>query len=274
MMSSSSNERQGMSLAAIVAIGLVIAFFLAIAVFSIRSFTGFAWSPSVDKIDRLLKIGKYKEALRLAQARGGREPSASALLQQGRVWMALAWKRQNEEGWKHYGTNERDWLDCPEADKAEQVLQQALTKEPDNPQARHLLGTLYMERGWFRSAETELRTVLRQDSNFVRARISLGALYSRMDRLDAARQQLLAAHRVEPDNPDVAKNLSLLYRFYLDRPDSAMLWANRYLNLNPKGDWEINLIRDEMEEMLQRYPEYSPSEPMDWKDKNRFPSRR
>ena len=44
-----------------------------------------------------------------------------------------------------------------------------------------------------------------------------------------------------------------------------MVWANRYLNMEPQNDMDINYVRNELQEMLQRYPEYTPREPMKWK---------
>ena len=122
-----------------------------------------------------------------------------------------------------------------------------------------------MEKGWFSVAETEFLSVLQIDSKHVNARINLGALYTEMKRFDLAEQELRNALNMEPDNPSIAKNFAYLYRFYIKKPDSAIIWANRYLNMEPQNDMDVNYVRNELVEMLQRYPEYTPKEPMTWK---------
>lgn len=268
-------NRKGRSLSVpvIVLSGVIAASFLLLAVFVIRQLAA-GWSPSRNNVDKLLKVGKYQEALAVIRGERDKQPSAERLVEEGRVWLALAWERMNRERWSSYGTNENDWFDVPEADRAEKALDQALELDSDNTDALYYRGMLYFEKGWYSAAESDFTAVLKTDRDHVRARVNLGALYSRRDRPDLARNELLRAYEIDPQNPLVLKNLAFLYRFHLDRPDSAMLWSNRYLNTEPRDDWDINVIRDEMQRMLERYPEHRPEEPMEWREPRRFKPRR
>jgi tetratricopeptide (TPR) repeat protein len=273
MSGSPEKQHHGLSLPVIVLSGVSAAAVLLLTVVVIRQLV-MGWSPSRDNVNRLLKVGKYEEALAVVREGRGTKPSAEQLVQEGRVWLALAWKRMNEERWGSYGTNEDDWFDLAEADSAEAAFDRALELDPHTLEARYYRGMLYFEKGWFSAAESDFTGVLKRDANHVRARVNLGALYARRDRPRLACKELLRAYRIDPDNPLVLKNLAFLYRFHLEQPDSAMLWSNRYLNTEPRHDWDINVIKDEMQRMLERYPEHRPDEPMQWREPRRFTPRR
>jgi Flp pilus assembly protein TadD len=130
-----------------------------------------------------------------------------------------------------------------------------------------------MEKGWYSQAETEFLEVLKRNKDHLNAILNLGVVYTHMNRFLLAEQELKNALLIAPDDPTVAKNLAYLYRFYLDKPGAAMLWANRYLNSNPKNDLDVQFVRNELEDMLQRYPELTPEEPMNWKKIGKFQSR-
>ncbi|MBD3317353.1 MAG: tetratricopeptide repeat protein [Chitinivibrionales bacterium] len=271
--SGGNTHKRGLSPPLIVLSGVTAASFLLLAVFLIRHLIS-GWAPSRGNVDSLLRMGKYEEALAVVRSGKNKQPGAQRFVEEGRVWLALAWRRMNRERWSSYGTNEDDWLAVPEADRAEDALNQALEMDPDNTEALYHRGMLYFEKGWFSAAESDFSAVLKSDREHVRARVNLGALYARRNRLQLARKELLRAYRIDPDHPLVLKNLAFLYRFYLDQPDSAMLWANRYLNTEPRNDWDINVVKDEIERMLERYPEHRPEEPMHWREPKRFKPRR
>lgn len=256
---------RGLSFPVVLISGITTAFFLLITLVVIRTIN-VSWSPTAKNAQELIKKKKYAEALAVIEkAEKDREDNVPLLIEKGKVWFSLALEREKRTRWKNYGKEEKDWLNSPEAGKAEVVLKKAIELDPENPNAHYLLGLLYMEKGWFSVAETEFLSVLRVDRKHVNTLINLGVLYTEKKLFDLAEQELRKALSLEPDNPSVAKNLAFLYRFYLDKPDSAMVWANRYLNFEPENDMDINYVRSELVEMLQRYPEYTPKEPMKWK---------
>ncbi len=259
------SSSKGLSFPVVLISGITAAFFLLITFLIIR-YINLGWSPTAKSAQDLINKKKYAEALAVIEkAEKGREDNALLLVEKGKVWFSLALEREHRTRWKNYGKDEKDWLNSQEADKAEVYLRKAVDIDPENKDAHYLLGLLYMEKGWFSVAETEFLSVLRIDRKYVNALINLGVLYTEMKRFDLAEQELRNALNLEPDNTSVAKNLAYLYRFYLDKPDSAMVWANRYLNYEPENDMDINYVRNELVEMLQRYPEYTPKEPMTWK---------
>ena len=260
-----TGSNRGLSFPVVLISGITAAFFIHITFFVIRHINS-KWSPTAKNAQELIKKKKYAEALAIIEkAEKGREDNALLLVEKGKVWFSLALEREQRTRWKDYGKDEKDWLNSQEASKAEVCLKKAVDIDPDNTDAHYLLGLLYMEKGWYSVAETEFLSVLRVDREHVNALINMGVLYTEMKRYDLAERELRNALRLEPENPPIAKNLAYLYRFYLDKPDSAMVWANRYLNFEPENDMDINYVRKELVEMLQRYPEFIPKEPMKWK---------
>jgi tetratricopeptide (TPR) repeat protein len=272
-MDASTANRERLSAPAIVIIGLIAAFFILFAVIGVRLIVERLPGASGGDLDELIADKKYDQARALITRDSEGRTDPGELIAEAKLWMALAWEKQNRGEWRAYGTNPRDWLNVEEADRAERALKKALKIDPDNVEAHYQLGNLYYERGWHSLAEAEYMDALREQGDHIESRINLGALYARVGKPDAAREELLEAHRLDSDNPRVAKNLSLLYRFKLHNPESSMIWANRYLNTAEQGDYDVNVVRRELLEMLERYPEYAPREPMDWREK-RFPARR
>lgn len=263
----------GLSFPVILISGITAAFFLLIGFLLIRRINT-EWSPTVKTAQQLLKKKKYAEALAVIEkAEENQENNTSLLIEKGKVWFSLALEREKRTRWSSYGTDENDWLKSAEAEKAEEFLKKAVQQSPNNKDAHYFLGQLYMEKGWFSLAEIEFLAVLRDDKENVKALLNLGVVYAEMKRFDLAQQELRHALRIDRKEPAIAKNFAYLYRFYLDKPDSAIAWANRYLNLDPKNDLDITFVRKELEEMLQRYPEFTPKEPMTWKKPPLFKSR-
>ena len=261
------NSKRGLSFPAILISGITTAFFIFIAFFVIRAIN-MKWSPTAKNAQKLINKKKYAEALAVIEkAEGGREENALLLVEKGKVWFSLALERENKTHWKSYGNDQKNWLNSSEAGKAEVYLRKALEIDPENINAHYLLGLLYMEKGWFSVAETEFLSVLQKDRKHVNTLLNLGALYTEMKRFDMAERELRNAFNLDPDNPSIAKNFAYLYRFYIKKPDSAIVWANRYLNKEPQNDMDVNFVRNELQEMLQRYPEYTPKEPMTWRKK-------
>ncbi len=268
-----SMNSRGLSFPVILISGITAAFFLLLGLLVVHRITR-VWSPSLKNAERLLQKKKYAEALAVIEkAENGKEDKPALLVEKGRIWFSLALEREKRSRWRDYGTDESNWLKSVEAEKALRCFKKALKLDPENTEAHYLLGQLYMEKGWYSRAETEFLEVLRKKKKHVNALLNLGVTYTQMRRLDLAERELRNAYVMAPDDPAVAKNFAYLYRFYLDKPDSAIAWANRYLNLDPQNDLDINFIRNELEDMLQRYPEYTPSEPMEWKKPRKFKSR-
>lgn len=273
-MSRSGYAQRGISLPVVLVSGITAAFFVLVCLLVIHWLRA-AWSPSVANAERLLRKRKYSEALAVIERAGpDQQDNAALVVEKGKIYLLLAWERQNREHWANYGKDDSDWFKSTEASTAERLLKRAIELQPANIDAHYLLGSLYLKKGWFSSAETEFLAILQSKRKHVEARLALGVLYSRNGRYDLAEKELKHAYALAPDNMDVAKNLAFLYRFHLDQPDSAIAWSNRYLNLEPLRDRDINIVRSELVDMLKRYPELLPEEPMTWKKPPMFQSGR
>ncbi len=259
----------GLRVPVIILSGLIVSFFVLLLVVYSR-FIDFGGKATVESVEKMIRGAEYYKALASLESSTEKIKQNDLYLQKARVWMALAWEKQNQNKWRSYGTNNRNWLDVAEADSAEKYLKAILRNDADAWEAHFQLGNLYMERGWFSEAESSFIAALRQKKTSMEVRINLAVLYSRMRKYTLAEQEFTLLSREDSDNPKIAKNLGFLYRFYLDNPQKAIVWLNRYLNNAEENDRDVNFARTELENLLQRYPEYAPSEPQSWRKKNRF----
>lgn len=264
---------KGLSFPVLLMSGVVAAFFILTTVLLVQYFQS-QWSPSIKNAKKLFEDKKYHEALAVInKAEAGQEDNVFFKIEKGKIWFSLAIKRENNTRWRDYGKNDGDWLNSREALNAETELKKAIKLDPSNTEAHLYLGLLFIEKGWFSLAELEFLSILKKDKMHVDAINNLGIVYTEMKRFDLAEKEFRKALSIQPKDYSIAKNLAYLFNFYLDRPDSAIAWINRYLNLNPQNDLDVSFIRKDLEDMLQRYPEYQPPEEMLWKVDKRFEAR-
>lgn len=94
-----------------------------------------------------------------------------------------------------------------EADLARQAIDAAFEHSPENAPARHQSAILYREAGDFAAAE----------------------------------EDYLRAIEIEPDYALAYRNLGILYDLYMQRPDKALPYYQRYLQLEPEQSQEVSL---------------------------------
>jgi tetratricopeptide (TPR) repeat protein len=260
------NRGKGLSVPVIVSIGILVAL-LSLAVVLAFQFIANRFSPTATNAERYLRRGKLEEAFAMSAKVPG-ETTAKSLLR-GRVFLAFALKQRKDDGWRQYGTDALDWLKGPEVDSALACFKKAIGFDKQSAAGWYWMGVVYKEKGWFREAEDALHESLRLDPESIDARLALASLYPRIGRPREAAGHLLEAYQLMPDNPQVAKNLALLYRFHLENPESAMIWFNRYLNNAPPADIAVNQARIEMNDLIARYPEFVPKEKQRWQQNRR-----
>ena len=260
------NKGKGLSVPVIVSIGILLALLSLVVVFTIQFITN-RFSPTASNAERYLQRGKLDEAFAMSAKVPG-ETADKALLR-GRVFLAFALKQQKDDGWRHYGTDTHDWLKGPEIDSALVCFKKAIASDKKSARGWYWLGIVYKQKGWFPEAEDALHESLRLDPENIDTQLALGSLYPLLGRPRNAVPHLLDAYRQKPDNPQVAKNLALIYRFYLEKPESAMIWYNRYLNNALPADIAVNQARIEMNDLIARYPEFAPKEIQRWQQNKR-----
>jgi tetratricopeptide (TPR) repeat protein len=259
-----SLSQRGLSLPLILLSGLILALCISLTALVVVHMTE-QWSPTFRNASRHLERGRYKEALAVAQRLPLSSQDGSVELLMGKIWLAKAYERQRLERWKSYAMDSTDYFTGDEAEQALLSLRAAVAREPNNGQAHLFLGVLYMEKGWLGEAEVELMEALRSEPDNATVRINLAALYVALQRYEDAELELQQAYELQPHNPDVAKNLAFLFRYYLNDPRLAMLWSNRYLNLQKERDPDRSVLRQDFDEMLKRYPEFTPDEDQRWR---------
>lgn len=263
-------SRQGLSTIAAILIGLTLAFFTTVSILAVRHLVT-TWKPTIANAERLLGARKYGEALELAKKIEVTGPKATEIeILQGKIWLLRAWEKLDKENWRGYGENDQDWFTGPYVDKAEAHFKAAVEQSPRNPDAHYHLGILYMEKGWYRTAESEFLDVLTTDPDHLFGRINLAVIYTKLAQYDRAERELREAFALDPTSPAVAKNMALLFRYHVNQPDSAIVWANRYLNLDPDADLEAALIKSDLIRLLERYPDVALEEKPQWKNEPRF----
>lgn len=253
------SSARGLSPAVIVVSGVIFAIFCVAAVFAVSHLLTI-WSPSAASARKLLEKGRYDEALVSASQAHGTHAGVVVDFLLGQIWMAKAYQRNIDEEWLQYGSDPDDYFKGQDVDSAVAHFKAACVASPYTAESYLYLGTIYSEKGWFGAAETTLLDALRNDPHLVVARINLAAVYVSQGRYREAEQELLTAWKLDETSAEVAKNLSVLYRHYLEKPALAMEWSNRYLNCNPHRDPHRMLIRRDFEEMIRRYPEFAPPE--------------
>jgi len=251
-------RERGLSFSAIVVSGIFCALLALLVVLVVR-YLNMHFNPTVENTERLLSRGKPKEAIALLDKMendaGGAVDSKNNLLR-GKALYAMLMEQLRVEKWGSYGLNPDNWLANPLAAEAEQCFIDAMAAAPDDPEIRLVLGNLYREQGRFGDAELILRSLLEIDDENAEAYLAIGLLYAEGGRLDAAEKALAAAWELDPGNSKIAKNVAYLYRFYLNNPEASIEWFSRYLRSNPKRDPDINLIRAELSDLIERYPDY------------------
>jgi tetratricopeptide (TPR) repeat protein len=249
--------RKKMSLSAILLCGVLCAAVALLTLIAVRHIH-IRSSPSVANSERLLAQGRPREAMALLNRmpKGKSTADSRKMLHQGRVKFALLVAELREERWGSYGINPDNWISHPLAFEAEQLFLDAMALAPNDPEIRLVLGNLYREQGRFGDAEIILRSVLDLDVRNADAFLTLGLLYMEGGRLPAARRALAEAWELDRGNSQIAKNIAYYYRFYVDMPESSIVWFSRFIDTNPVRDPDINLIRGELRSLLERYPEF------------------
>jgi len=247
----------GLSFSAILISGILCAGVVFVAYLAVRHIHIF-FNPTIENTERLLSMGKPRDAVSLLNKmeKSGAAAGGKSDLLRGKALYAMLMEKLKEEKWGSYGTNPDNWLSDPLAAEAERCFLDAMAASPDDPEIRLTLGNLYREQGRFSDSELILRSLLEIDDQNAEAYLAIGLLYAEGGHLVAAERALTAAWDLDRGNPKIAKNLACFYRFYANEPELSIEWFSRYLRSEPKRDPDVNLIRAELSDLIERYPEY------------------
>lgn len=262
------NNSKGLSFPVILVIGSIISTVLVTAIILVH-FINLNFKPSLKNAERMMQKGRFEEAL--ASINQIESSTSDVILLKAELQFLKALQHRKDERWKTYGNDESDWFKSEEIDSAVVLLKKVVESEDGEKlsKACYYLGQIYSEKGWFYEAEKQFQKVLQIDPNHKDAKLALSSLYAKLSRFPEAESLLRNTFLEKPDDPDVSKNMAFLYRYYIDLPESAIVWLNRYLNNAQPRDLDVNHCRKDLEDLLQRYPEYCPIEPQSWRKQNR-----
>ncbi len=263
-----NNNCKGLSFPMILVIGSIISTVLVTAILLVHIINS-NFKPSIRNVERLMQRGRFEEAKALIDQMDS--VSSDVILLNAELHFFKALQHRKEEKWKSYGNDESDWFRSEEIDSAIAQFKRVAESEAGEKLsiACYYLGQIYSQKGWFYEAEKQFQKVLSIDPNHKNAKLALSSLYVKLSRFQDAESLLRNIYLEKPDDPDVSKNMAYLYRYYIVSPESAIVWFNRYLNNARPRDFDVNHCKNELEDLLQRYPEYCPTEPQNWRKQDR-----
>ena len=266
-MRAGNRKEKTLSVPVVIISGILLSILSLALFFSLRFLTEH-FSPSYKNAERYLREGKIDEAFAVSEKINGE--TSRKLLLRGKLFLARSLQGRDNEGWRNYGKDEHDWLTGPAVDSALSCFEKVLQIDPNEFAAYYFMGVVYKEKGWYDKAEEVFQEIIRRDSKYVDAHIALGALYTSEGKPRKALKYLYFANELKgEENALIAKNIAYVYRFYLQQPDSAIIWFNRYLNIAHKGDIDIQYAKKELQELNARYPEFAVKEVQPWQQQER-----
>ncbi|HEX2955243.1 MAG TPA: hypothetical protein VHO70_00320 [Chitinispirillaceae bacterium] len=261
----------GLSTIFIVIIVLVVMFFTITAIITIRHIT-LNYTPSPKVVVKLVRNGNIDKAYAISEKLD--DSSVDQIIAKVKVLIALSLKNQEKDKWRNFGQNSENWLDDDSSKKAAALLEYALQIDSGSAEGHCLLGVLQKEMGKLDAAGSNLLKAIQLKNPDCDCYLALASLYTMQSRLPDAELLLHSAADKFPENVSVMKNLGLLYRHYLQKPDSAIIWMNRYLSVTKPDDRAAGQVKQDIRELLQRYPEYASVDTSAWGSTRKFTQRK
>lgn len=137
-------------------------------------------------------------------------------------------------------------------DAAEQILQKITTRQPELAGPYVNLGIIYQQRDRPAEAEYMFKQAIEHKPHNVIAYNQLGILYRKGGRFDEAIQVYNKALEIDPLYTNACLNLGILYDLYLDRPRLALVQYQRYQQLVPDKDKQVDLWIQEISIRLKQ----------------------
>lgn len=126
-----------------------------------------------------------------------------------------------------------------DAAQAEHAFKQLAERYPAYAGPLINLGILYSKAGRYEEAEAALRAALQRNPNSAPANNQLGILLRRLGRFQEAGEAYQQAVRSDPNYALAHLNLGVLYDLYLEQPERALQSFERYLELEPNPQPQV-----------------------------------
>jgi protein O-GlcNAc transferase len=105
--------------------------------------------------------------------------------------------------------------------QAEAIYRQILAREPENPQALHMLGVIALQEGRYGTAEKLIQKALALKPDYAAAYNNLGLVLQDQGRLQDAATAFQRALALTPADPEILINLGNVFRMHGDFSDAA-----------------------------------------------------
>ncbi|MFA5073559.1 MAG: tetratricopeptide repeat protein [Nitrospirota bacterium] len=113
-------------------------------------------------------------------------------------------------------------------DASSVVLQQALKNNPQNPNARLMLASIYQRQGNSSAAEQELRTAIQRNPSNLALHMRLGILFLEQKRYPDALKEFKFVERLRPRNLTVLYYIGATFKA-MDKCGRSVQYLNRFL---------------------------------------------
>jgi len=205
--------------------------------------------------DNLILHGNPEEILHEISRRPiTKQGSDTMLFWKGKAWYLIAWQRYEDDRWRQYAQNPDDWFVGQDVDSALHFLYRAAESDRTWANSKALIGSIYMDKGWFQRAMNTFQRVLRRGPHR-ESHLNYGITLSRLGRNREAADFLKRWDNYEAD-PDFTRNLFFLYMFNLRNFREAARLGNLFLETAPRGHFDVPLVRRELRDLYTRFPEY------------------
>ena len=205
--------------------------------------------------DQLLLRGRPEEVLGVIRNRAATgQLSDTMFYWRGRAWYLVAWQRYENDRWREYAKNPADWFVGPDVDSALYFLYRAAESDNTWAQSMALIGSVYMDKGWFDRARNTFQIVLRRGPHR-ESHLNYGITLSRTGRYRDAADFLKQWPDYENDY-DFTRNLFFLYMFNLKNYSEAARMGDLFLQSAPRGHFDVPQVIRELRDLHTRFPEY------------------
>ncbi len=225
-------------------------------IFLVRTINGSA-TPTLKSVEKLYEKGEPKDVLTSLDKLDPSERGTSAsLLMYGKSWYLLSLQKQRDSHWREYAKNDSDWFGGVEADNAVHYLKRA-QEDPDSyREATLFLAIVYMEKGWFDQSQLQFEELLSADSSHQEGLLNFGVLLSRKHQFIDAIAMFKRGISCHPKFPQYYENIFWIYALQLNDNENAISFGDRYIKLADKNDVGVISVREQMTDILSRFPEY------------------
>lgn len=248
-------NRKGNPLLLAILVALFIAFSLTAIMYMVNNYHS-KHTPSIKVANKYYEKGEPEKSLNvLNNLPNNIKGQSGTLYKMGQNWYLKAWKEQSENHWKDYGKDPQDWFKGESVDKALHFFKEAQRDSVYRADATFYIALIYMQKGWYQKSTREFKNLFKLDPRHKEGILNYAVLLSREGKYREAEQVLLDGIKMYPDFSEYYKNLFWLYDFYLNEPDKAVSFGDRYKKLAPKNDFAVLRVNNELIDLLARYPE-------------------